>query len=292
MARQLRIQFAGAVYHIMSRGNARQNVFLDDRDRRSFLEELWRVSDRNDWLVWAYCLMPNHYHLLVETRRPTLAVGMRDLNGRYSLEFNRRHDRVGHLLQGRYRALLVDRESYLLEVARYILLNPVRARLCASVGDWRWNSYRDVMGLRGAAAPRLAVRALLDYFDPRLEGARAKFARFVHAGAGVEAPPAHVRNQLVMGGDEFVAEVARFVGSPASEVPRTERATQSLAEYVRRAAGRDDAIRCAYASGMYSQVEIARYFGLHYTTVCRILKRVSRQEGDAGPNAKIQDVTP
>jgi REP element-mobilizing transposase RayT len=292
MARQLRIQFAGAIYHVMSRGNAKQDIFLDDQDRRYFLEELWRVAKRRDWMIWAYCLMANHYHLLLETRSPSLSVGMRDLNGGHALQFNRRHQRVGHLFQGRFRALLVDRDAYLLELVRYILLNPVRAGLCASLVDWRWHSYPDVIGLRTGASARLAVRPLLDFFAPTPAAARQRFARFVAAGVGLGPPAAHPKNTLLVGGDDFVIDQAARIDEASPEIPRAERTTRPISDFFAHAPTRDAGARDAYESGLYSQVEIARFLGLHYTTVCRMLARQRRRAGGPDRHAKIQDVTP
>ena len=129
MTRPLRIEYAGALYHITSRGNARSNIYKDDVDRTRFLELLSQLCDRHDWLCHSYCLMSNHYHLLVETSRPTLSKGMKGLNGQYAQMFNRRHKRVGHVFQGRHKAIIVQKENYLLELARYIVLNPVRAKM-------------------------------------------------------------------------------------------------------------------------------------------------------------------
>ena len=126
MARPLRIEYPGAVYHVTSRGNARKKIFLDDIDRDEFLATLGWVVERFGWGCHAYCLMDNHFHLLIETPKPNLSLGMRQLNGVYTQRFNRRHKRVGHLFQGRFKAILVERDSYLLELARYIVLNPVR----------------------------------------------------------------------------------------------------------------------------------------------------------------------
>jgi putative transposase len=128
MARPLRLEFAGAVYHLTSRGNARQKVFFADTDRQLFLDTVARVVSRYGWICHAYCLMTNHYHLLVETPKPSLSLGMRQLNGIYTQSFNRRHRRVGHLFQGRFKAILVQKESYLLELCHYIVLNPVRVK--------------------------------------------------------------------------------------------------------------------------------------------------------------------
>ncbi len=129
MARPLRIEYPGALYHITARGNAREPIFKDDTDRRAFLEILGNVIERHQWRCHAYCLMGNHYHLLIETPKANLSPGMRQLNGIYTQAFNRRHARVGHVLQGRFKAILVDKDSYLLELCRYIVLNPVRANM-------------------------------------------------------------------------------------------------------------------------------------------------------------------
>jgi len=146
MTRPLRIEYENAVYHITTRGNARQDIFLDDEDRLGFLKILQDVVARYNWVCHAYCLMSNHYHLLVETPDANLSRGMRQLNGVYTQAFNRRHDRVGHLFQGRYKAILVEKEGHLLELARYIVLNPVRAKLIRHPRDWRWSSYRATAG--------------------------------------------------------------------------------------------------------------------------------------------------
>jgi len=113
MARPLRLEFAGAVYHLTSRGNARQKVFFTDDDRQLFLDTLAQVVSRYGWICHAYCLMANHYHLLVETPKANLSIGMRQLNGIYTQSFNRQHKRVGHLFQGRFKAILVEKEFYL-----------------------------------------------------------------------------------------------------------------------------------------------------------------------------------
>src|SRR3546814_87813 len=117
-----------------------------EEDRQAFCAGLAHVGERFEWRLWAYCLMDNHYHLLVETRQPTLSRGMREVNSVYTQAFNRRHGRVGHVLQRRYKAVLIDKDSYLRELSRYIVLNPVRAHLCKTAGDWPWSSYRAVMG--------------------------------------------------------------------------------------------------------------------------------------------------
>lgn len=159
MARPLRIEFSGALYHITARGNARQDIYLTDDDREQFLEILQRVKDRHQWQCHAYCLMSNHYHLLIETQVPSLSKGMKLLNGTYTQSFNRTHHRVGHVFQGRFKGILVEKDSYLLELARYIVLNPVRAGMVRSAKDWAWSSYR---ATAGQCPPRPLVNDGLD----------------------------------------------------------------------------------------------------------------------------------
>jgi REP-associated tyrosine transposase len=163
MARPLRIEFPGAIYHITSRGNARQTIFLDDDDRRSFLLVLDRVVSRFRIVVHAFCLMDNHFHLLVETPEANLSKAIRQLNGVFTQTFNRRHGKVGHVLQGRFKAILVDRDSYLLELCRYVVLNPVRARITRKPDTYAWSSYRATAGLDPAPS-FLTVEWILSQF--------------------------------------------------------------------------------------------------------------------------------
>ena len=142
----MRIEYPGAVYHITSRGNARERIYLEDEDYAGFLECLCSVAKRFNWILHAYCLMSNHYHLLIETPEGNLSRGMRQLNGVYTQQFNRRHNRVGHILQGRYKAIVVDKNNYLLELCRYIVLNPVRAGMVRGPKEWRWSSYKETAG--------------------------------------------------------------------------------------------------------------------------------------------------
>ena len=141
MSRPLRIEYAGALYHVTSRGDRREDIFLNDEDRHNFLAILQQVCERFNWLVHAYCLMDNHYHLLVETPDGNLSQGMRQLNGDYTQTHNRANDRVGHVFQGRFKAILVQKETYLLELARYIVLNPVRARMVREASNWPWRRF-------------------------------------------------------------------------------------------------------------------------------------------------------
>lgn len=173
MPRQARVVIPDATYHVTARGNRRQAIFSDDYDCRLFLRILADVVGRYRWQCRAYCLLPNHFHLLVETPGTTLSPGMHRLNGRYAQWFNDRHGLDGHLFQGRFHSLPVEREGHLLELARYIFLNPVRAQLCASPDAWTWSSYRATVG--STRIPSfLSIGALLELFalDPRRAGDR------------------------------------------------------------------------------------------------------------------------
>jgi len=203
MPRPPRLQFPGALYHVSSRGNKGASIFPDERDRDLFLHELAETVRRYRWLCHSYCLMGNHYHLLVETTEPNLAAGAQRLNGAYAQELNRTYGQRGHVFQGRYHAVLVEKESHLLEVARYIVLNPVRARLCGEARDWKWSSYRATAGL--AARPGfLAFDWILSQFggDPR--AAETRYRSFVADGAGSN-PWRHSRGTC-LGSEAFLQE--------------------------------------------------------------------------------------
>ncbi len=272
MARPLRIEFPGAIYHVTVRGNARQAIYLDDADRAGFLDILAGAVERFSLALHAYCLMDNHYHLIVETPTACLARAMRHLNGVFTQRFNRRHGRVGHLFQGRYKAILVAREAYLLELARYVVLNPVRAGLCAAAGDWPWSSYRATAG-ESSPPGWLAADWLLAPFDGAGAAGRAAYKAFVAAGAGIDAW-AGLRDQIYLGGEGFAEAMrgkARHVAE-AAEAPRAQRleAAPSLAEIVAGAGSRNEAIRVAWQTGRYRLAEIGAHFGLHYSTVSHI----------------------
>ena len=164
MARPLRIEYPGAVYHITGRGNERKAIFKDDHDRKAFLSTLQHANNRYNWTCHSYCLMNNHYHLLIETPDGNLSIGMRQLNGIYTQLYNKRHKRNGHLFQGRYKAILIQKDTHLLEVYRYIVLNPVRAGTVGQPDAWKWSSYRATAG-REQPHPCLTTAWILGQFS-------------------------------------------------------------------------------------------------------------------------------
>jgi putative transposase len=227
MSRPLRPEYPGAVWHVTSRGNDRREVFRDDADRERFLSILGRAVELFRWKLHAYVLMTNHYHLLVETPEPTLSRGMRELNGLYTQAFNRRHRRAGHLFQGRFKAILVEKESHLLELCRYVVLNPVRAGAATSARAWRWSSYRATAGL--APAPEwLETDWTLEQFGTSRRKAAERYRDFVAGGkkAGYE-PWDDVKKQIYLGGDDFLREaLGKATGRPKGKgIPRRQRET-------------------------------------------------------------------
>jgi REP element-mobilizing transposase RayT len=279
MARPLRIEFPGALYHLTARGNARQNIFLDDEDRQRFLTVLERVASRFHLAVYAYCLMDNHYHLVLETPEANLSRGMRQLNGVYTQRYNRRHRSVGHLFQGRYKAILIQKESHLLEVCRYVVLNPVRAQAAEKVEHWAWSSYRATAGV-APCPPWLTVDWVLSQFGTARHHAAPHYRRFVREGINRSSIWEDVRAQVLLGDEEFVEKLEGYVKGyeEISEIPRRQRYVsrpplKKLFDGTRTQATRDTAIARAVHRYGYSQREVADWLGLHYATVSRIANR-------------------
>lgn len=279
MSRPLRIEFPGALYHVTARGNRREAIYEDDGDRRLFLEVLGEVVENFNWLCHAYCLMTNHYHLVVETPDGNLAKGMRQLGGVYTQKLNRRHGRSGHVFQGRYTAILVDAGAYLLELARYVVLNPVRADMVGDPGKWKWSSHRAMTG-KAKPPPWLATGALLKHFDPDRSAAVRRYRRFVAQGGDAESIWTDLNRQVFLGDDAFVARMQSFLreGSPDASIPRAQQRPPAppLEDIASHYPNRDAAIAAAHATGAYSYQQIAEAFGLHFTTVGRIVRAVRK----------------
>jgi putative transposase len=283
MARPLRIEFPGAIYHITSRGNARQPIFKDDKDREAFLEALWRVVARYNWLCHAYCLMDNHYHLLIETPEGNLSHGMRQLNGIYTQRFNRKHIMVGHVFQGRFKAILVDKENYLLELCRYVVLNPVRAGMVKTPGKYKWSSYGATAGI--VRSPSfLTTDWILSQFGHRRGQAENGYKSFVQDGVKKSSPWENLRGQILLGDDKFVLGLEPYLkrAHRIREVPREQRFVErhSLEELFKGAVGkskRNRLIRNAHLRYGYTLGEIGRVLGLHYSTVSKVVNRNNSQ---------------
>lgn len=279
MARPLRIEYPGAVYHITSRGNARERIYLDDEDYEAFLDCLCSVVKRFNWILHAYCLMSNHYHLLIETPDKNLSRGMRQLNGIYTQQLNRRHNRVGHVLQGRYKAILADKDNYLLELCRYIVLNPVRAGMVMGPTEWQWSSYRDTAGY-GKGIMCLTKDWMLLQFGRERGKAVIRYREFVRAGLKAESPWKEVRGQLYLGDESFIDKIKKLIrGKEAlKEIPRMQRyiTKPSLEDIFKHGDKKlkDRAVYEAHVRYGYTLKDIAEHLGVHYTTVSRTVKKI------------------
>ena len=229
MSRPLRLEYAGALYHVTSRGDKKNDIYMSDLDRDSFLMLLGDVCGTHNWVCHAYCLMDNHYHLLIETPDANLSRGMRQLNGVYTQNFNRSHNQVGHVFQGRYKAIHVEKESYLLELARYIVLNPVRAGMVDTTADWPWSSYLATTG-SNASPEWLNTEWVLAAFGETKRTAIRRYKKFVEQGANRSAPWEHLKNQVFLGRTEFVDGLVAVLDGEKelSEIPSSQRRRKPL----------------------------------------------------------------
>jgi REP element-mobilizing transposase RayT len=250
---------------------------LNDADRREWLAIVGKVAERFHWRVYAFCQMSNHYHLLVRTPEPNLARCMRHLNRTYTQRFNRQHHRCGHLLQGRYHAVIVDDQSYLLEVIHYILLNPVRAGMASTAAEWEWSSFQSTIG-EAATPPWLATSDILSYFSNDARRALSAFRAFVDAGVSAASPWSALSQEIYLGDEAFIERIqARMLEDRRRdvEIPRAQRRqrTQSLAEIFVRADSISTGVLTAYRSGRFTMRQIADHLGIHYCTVSRMIAR-------------------
>jgi REP element-mobilizing transposase RayT len=277
MSRPLRILAEDALYHVMSRGNAKMDFYRDDVDRWRFLAALESVVEQYRLECHAYCLMSNHYHLMLRTLDANLSQAIHQLNGVYAQWWNRRHQRVGHVMQGRFKAQLVQRDGYFLEACRYVVLNPVRGGLAQSAADWPWSSYAATAGL----APRPALLTVSLVLGGRGGTARYRaYQSFVAAAPDATAVGTAIRDDVRIIGSEAFAEKYRVCIEEAHprEVPLRERrlARKPLADLFRGVTDkrlRDRRIREARLRNHYSLSEIAAHLGLHYASVSRIASR-------------------
>jgi len=293
MSRPLRIEFPHALYHLTSRGNRREAIFLDDADCEAFLDVLAQCCERMDAAVYAYCLMGNHYHLVLTTRRPNLSALMRQLNGVYTQRFNRRHGKAGHVFQGRFKAILVDREAYFLEICRYVELNPVRAHLVRSALDWRWSSLRFHAGM--AAPPSwldsvAVLSAMLgrDLKTPvQRRAASRRYLALMESAPDAPIWEGGLLRQVFLGDEGFV-ERMQAQASPAAlrspAVPRPQRTrVLSLDHWLKTCPTRTQALWHAHVDSGMTITAIAGGLRLSVGRTSQLV-RVSRGS-DSRPDA-------
>ncbi|WP_457443529.1 transposase [Roseateles sp. P5_E4] len=287
MSRPLRIEFPGALYHVTARGDRREDIFADDTDRARLMAVVAQGLGRFDAQLLSYCLMSNHYHFVVHTQVANLSLLMRHINGVYSQAFNRRHGKVGHLFQGRFKAILVDREAYLLEVCRYVELNPVRAGMVAGPADWPWSSYRAHVG-QAASSAWLDTPGLHGYLlgqDPAspadVKRAQRLYAELVVAGQGVPLWDEGLNRQIYLGDDEFVQRMLDAAAPSARrspEVPKPQRhVPRTLEQWLKQCASREEALRRAHTESGLSMTALAAKLGVSVARVSQLIARAERQ---------------
>jgi REP-associated tyrosine transposase len=285
MARPLRIEYDGALYHVTSRGNDRKPIFKEDSDRELLLNILAKVAERFHWICHAYCLMTNHYHLVIETPDGNLSKGMRQLNGVYTQSYNKRQGRVGHVFQGRFKAILVQKDSHFLEVCRYVVLNPVRAKTIGHPRQWKWSSYRATAGT-AAVSGCLTVDEILSHFGQRRAAAQEKYCEFVQAGIGSPSIWDDLKAQSLLGVEGFALGLRHLVTEKQQirEIPKEQRFVgrptmeKLFAQKSHGKTWRDRLIAKAVTEHGYSQMDLASFLGLHYSTISRILAATDKQQ--------------
>jgi len=294
MSRPLRIEFPGAIYHVTSRGDRCEPVYRDDEDRIAQLDIVGVAMDRFDAEVLAYCQMDNHYHLVLHTRQANLSRLMRHINGVYTQTFNRRHGSAGHLFQGRFKSILVDRDAYLLALCRYVERNPVAVGLVDGAEEWAWSSYR--AHVRAAATPPwLDSDGLHGYVLGRpvastrdRQRAAQRYAAFV---ADVKSGEPSIwkdglRRQVFLGDDAFVSRMqtlANIRQRASAEVPRVQRKRPgTLQDCLKRNDDRAQALRLAYRECGITMSAMAQELGLSVSRVSRLIAAAERSLAEKG----------
>jgi putative transposase len=277
MARPIRIEYPGAFYHVISRGNARARIYRSNRDKQKFLEIFSETTDRYHLICEAYCLMGNHYHFLIETPLGNLSSAMRFLNSKYAQWFNYKYDRVGHLFQGRHTSILVEKDAYVAELARYIVLNPVKAKLVEHPGQWRFSSYRATVAL-DREPDWLSIDNLLQRFGQNKTISMKQYEKFVLDALNKDIDFRPVQ-QIYLGSDGFIqsAQIRSNTKAYSFEVTRKSvlPPRQTIVTLVEGCRDRNSAMQKIYQSGHYTMYEIAQFFDLHYSTVSRAINKTN-----------------
>ncbi len=277
MSRPIRIEFPGAVYHITSRSNVGQSVFCCNADREIFLSALGMVTRRFGWLTHAFVLMDDHYHLVVETPDANLSKGMRQLNGVYTQYFNRAYGLIGPLFHGRFKGILLEKETYLLEVCRYVVLNAVGTGKVKSADRYRWSSFRATAGLK-KSPDWLHTDWILSCFGQPGRDSEKKYRRYVMQGIGDTSPLSSTTQQVLLGSPDFLEKMQPLLNNNvlAKKKPRRAARRRSLSRIFSDLDGkprsyRNELICRAHIEYAYTLTEIGEHLGLHYTTVSKVV---------------------
>jgi REP element-mobilizing transposase RayT len=300
MARQLRVEFEGAFYHITSRGNLGENIFIKEGDKQKFLEILKRTKNRYGYFLHAYALMDNHYHLLIETPRANISQIMQNINTSHTVYINKKYQRRGHLFQGRFKGIIVDKDAYLVTLSRYIHLNPVRANLVDRPENGRWTSYWSYVNGKGSDE-LVSSEDTLRCFSVRKGDAGRKYKMFVESGISrVSNPFEDLESGLVLGRDAFIEKIMNLLGkvNADDELPQIRRLikdvpSEKVIEYccsyygkteeelIRRGKGKSERQAAIYLmkalSGKKTNSEIGNFFGIKGPAVSVAAKSIEER---------------
>lgn len=314
MARPARIEYEGAFYHVMNRGNRSEDIFLDDKDRNKFYEIIGNLEKRHKVIIYSFVLMTNHYHLLIETPLGNLSKAIQRLNGDYALYFSRRHKIPGHLFQGRFKAMLVEKESYLLELTRYIHLNPFRAGMVKVPEKYKWSSLHEIAKRKSRLPFSLYWDWISVYFGKKKGTAAKKYIEFVHEGMNnVKNPGLEASAGWILGKESWVKNIARkwidftseeFTGvkplKPVIPVDKIEDrvceefkvSTENLRKPYYKNVPRKAIIYLAvYYCGLPLKETGNRYGGSTETAVCKLASRFKKRlSQDKGLRKKIDNI--
>ena len=308
MGRPLRIEYIDAFYHVTARGNERQVIFRSNRDRERFLEYLGSARERYMAVIHTYCLMDNHYHILLQTPEGNLSQIMHHINGAYTNYYNTKRKRAGHLFQGRYKALLVNIDEYAMELSRYIHLNPVKAGLVEKPEEYKWSSYQDYIGIN-KSPDWLFTDFVLNLFDRKVSVARQEYRRFVDTMVGkeYESPLKDVFASTILGGRDFINEIReKYLDRKEGnrdlpdlkhfyERPDLEKIIKGTAEIFDEDAALIKRLQihlCHRFSGKKLK-EIGDCFGIGVSGVSQVSRRVAIQiKGDQRLKKKIDELIP
>ncbi|HID94316.1 MAG TPA: hypothetical protein EYP60_09525 [bacterium (Candidatus Stahlbacteria)] len=294
MARQLRIEFEGAFYHITSRGNLRERIFFDEKDRERFLQILKRTKERYGYLLHAYALMDNHYHLLIETPRANISQIMQNINTSYSVYINKKYQRHGHLFQGRFKGITVEKENYLVSLSRYIHLNPVRARIVSRPEEYRWTSYQEYIH-SSTKSDLVNTADTLSCFSKIKSKAMEAYKEYIEEGVGEEENPfKDTEAGIILGSEKFKAKMKRLLDKIKAdeEIPQIKILRDKVPvdvvikicsnfygkrqeDLLKRGKGKWERQVAIYLSKIMSScknVEVGKYFGIRGSAVSEVVK--------------------
>jgi putative transposase len=314
MGRPIRIEYPCALYHITSRGNERKNIFLADGDRVKFLEVLEDYHDRYGILIHSYGLMDNHYHLILETPRGNLLKVMHGINSSYTGYFNRKYGRSGHLFQGRYKGIVVERDTYLLSLSRYVHLNPVRAGVVERPEHYRWSSYLGYIG-KGKESEWVEYAWVLSQFDKDKNVAGKKYREYTEEGLKVseETPFKNLYGQVIIGGEGFIRKIKGMLKGKRLSQGIVERkrwmehsSAMEVVDVVSQAfginqeailgrGGRANTARkvaiyfCQRYAGLGNEAIGELFGGIHYSTVSKVAARVKEERNKNKELSKLMD---